>query len=159
AGVLSRVEAQVLLLPGGVTCRRPWQRVGAHAQVHEDHRLAWLAGGPSAVPITASLRHVRGSPALGLLRRLRPPYQTSLDLAACRASNPAFISGFSCSEEGTRGAVGGRLCPWLRGSTTPSELGRRRAHGGRTQPSAQHGRALAACSPLRASCLSVQRFP
>ena len=47
----------------------------------------WLS--PPALkpyPSTASLRHVRGSPALRLLRGLCPSYETSLDLAACRSS-------------------------------------------------------------------------
>ena len=39
-----------------------------------------------AVLIAASLRHVRGFPALGLLRKLRPSSETSPDLVACRAS-------------------------------------------------------------------------
>jgi hypothetical protein len=41
---------------------------------------------------TASLRHVHGSPVLGLLRRLCPPHETSPDLAAC----PASRTGRSC---------------------------------------------------------------
>lgn len=35
---------------------------------------------------SVSLRHARGFPALGLLRRLRPPFGTSPDLAVCRVS-------------------------------------------------------------------------
>ncbi len=39
----------------------------------------WLSPAASALhPSTASLRHVRGSPALRLLRRLRPPFETCL---------------------------------------------------------------------------------
>jgi hypothetical protein len=48
---------------------------------------AWLSPAASArYSSTASLRHVRGSPALRLLRRLRPSPETWPDWTACRAS-------------------------------------------------------------------------
>src|SRR5262249_33168793 len=43
-----------------------------------------LSGGFAAVRLTVPLRHVRGFPALRLLRRLCPSRETSLGLAACR---------------------------------------------------------------------------
>ena len=47
---------------------------------------------------TVPLRHVRGSPALGLLRGLRPPFETSLDLDSLPSfAGPALESGFPCS--------------------------------------------------------------
>jgi hypothetical protein len=48
-----------------------------------------FSGDFTSVQSTASLRHVRGSPALRLLRRLRPSTETSPGLAACRATRPS----------------------------------------------------------------------
>lgn len=58
----------------------------------------WLSlASSSSYVSTASLRHVRGSPARGLLRRLRPSSETSPDLVACQEILPALGSRFPCS--------------------------------------------------------------
>ena len=67
---------------------------------------------------TASLRHVRGFPALGLLRRLRPSNETSPGLSACQVLRPGARRKVLSFLEGTRGVLGGRLYPWqLRSSS------------------------------------------
>jgi hypothetical protein len=63
---------------------------------------------------TASLRLVRGFPALGLLWRLRPPRKTSPDWAACRASLARRSREVPWFKRLTLDAVGVQLYPWLR---------------------------------------------
>jgi hypothetical protein len=58
---------------------------------------------------TASLRHVHGSPVLRLLRRLRPPRETSPDWAACRASRARRSREVPWFKRLTLDAVGGQL--------------------------------------------------
>jgi hypothetical protein len=72
---------------------------------------------------TASLRHVHGSPVLRLLRRLRPPRETSPDWAACRASRARRSREVPWFKRLTLDAVGGQLYPWLRGPNTVSGQG------------------------------------
>ena len=84
---------------------------------------------------------------LGLLRRLRPSFETSPDLAACWVSQPRARIEVPMFKEATLGAVGGRLCPWQRGPQT--RIGTRVvARPSRSAPSRlwKNDQALAACS-------------
>jgi hypothetical protein len=65
----------------------------------------------------------RGSPPRRLLRSLRPPTETSLDLAACRTSRSGARCGVPLFRGETHGAVGGRLCLWQRGLLAESGSG------------------------------------
>src|SRR5271156_2306050 len=68
-----------------------------------------------------------------------PPARDVAGLGSLPAfAGPALVSGFSCSKEKTRGAVGGRLCPWSGRSPSDWELGRRHAHVGRTQSAVEN---------------------
>ena len=108
---------------------------------------------------TASLRHVRGSPALGLLRRLRPSSETSPDLAACRASR---------ARRSDRGSRVHRRNPWC-GRWSALPLAARTARRlrdeaaacpcGHTQSLHEIATGLWLHSRRAASSCSVQRLP
>lgn len=117
----------------------------------------WLASAtPAPYSPTASLRHVRGSPALGLLRRLRPPRETSPDWAACRADawRSREVPWFKRS---TLDAVGGQLDPWLRRPYAASGQGVGASLSDARSRICKTNRARAA-SPLGAGLSSVQRL-
>ena len=119
----------------------------------------WLS--PAAAKLYAStvlLRHVRGSPARGLLLGLRPLFETSPGLAASRSSQ---------LQHSTQSSRVRRMNPWCgRWSTLPlsartsPQFGAREARAKRGSPSrsGSGGRALAAFSS-RTRSLFVQRVP
>ncbi len=118
----------------------------------------WLSPAASALhPSTASLRHVRGSPALRLLRRLRPPFETSRDLAACRRSLDGARIEVPVFPGGTRGAVGGRLCPWQLGLHAKSGRGGSMPMAGTPSRLVLGDQALAAFTSQATSYTCLQR--
>ncbi len=118
----------------------------------------WLSpAAPKSYASTVSLRHVRGSPALGLLRRLRPLSETSPNSAACCASH---------AQRSDQGSRVHRRNPWCgRWPTLPlatlagSRSGARdqRAHVGRTQSLLLGDRARVVYSSLPTRHWFVQR--
>jgi hypothetical protein len=98
-----------------------WEQRKASRKLADGEQAADVLVSPYSS--TASLRHVRGSPALGLLRRLRPPRETSPDWAACRASRARRSREVPWFKRLTLDAVGGQLYPWLRRPNTVSGHG------------------------------------
>jgi len=117
-----------------------------------------LSGGFTAVRLTVPLRRVRGFPALGLLRGLCPSLETSLGLAACRLRDVGARVEVLMFREGDPWC--GRWTALPLAARTARRIGTRRwrTHIGRTQSAVVTNRALAACSPFRASLRSIQRF-
>ncbi len=106
---------------------------------------------------TVSLRHVRGSPALRLLRRLRPPIRDVAGLGS--------LPGFACPAPGWGSLVPGRN-PWCGrwSASSPGSADRRRfgarqrrTHTGHIQPEILRGRTRTAFPAVRRDICSIQR--